>query len=1031
MADLVKVIDVRANVGDAEQKLGKLQSRVKQLQDRKKRLTKDVKAGKISQDRYNKAMGRTTIQMKKAQMGVRQYSKSILVANGAMAKTSGFVMGIRKALTGMAGQFLGVMAAFMLVRNVIGIFKDFEQANADLAAVLGATREEITELSEDAKRLGAITAFTASEVSQLQKEFAKLGFSTDEIINATKATLDLAAATGTELPRAAEVVGSTIRAFGLDASEAQRVTDVMAKSFSSSALDMEKFATSMRSVAPVAKSAGLNIERTTSMLGVLVDRGIDASTAGTSLRNVFLQLTKKGLTFEEAMEKINTSTNKNKTALELFGKRGVATGLILASTGDDAARLEEKLNNAGGAAEQMAKTQLNTLEGAMTILNSAWQGFILSLEDGNGQFATTLKNIIKVTTEVLTLATGTGKAREELDEAGKTIRDSAENVMTLLRAIKFVVKAWITYKAIMIGARIATIAYTAVTTALRIAKIALARGIGSATKAMKLFNVASRANIIGAIATALVLAASSMYDYFTATEKTVEAVKKLTEAEEELKRAQLSDADIKKRVEVRGAMSKKGLEQLEEDIQQEINLLQSKVDKGKANEAEFIKSRKVFFEEKARVETELQKRIDNKESELVIKKQRIKLKKLEDFHKEEIAAKGGSNEKTENHLRKHLEGLELVRAEMRSRENESEDLNNKEITDKQQKELDKRAKERENAEQKRLEQQQKYQQLRLQLATQEAAEKTKALFDGFLEDKKISALKDKARFEEMESKAELRMLEAETLDEERLASIDKENAEYIEKRAAQKLRVDATDEERKAHNTKIELLEAQHTKKLEDIETKFEKLKQENRQKSLQAASNVIGALAGLAEEGSATSKALMSAQALINTYAAITGQLAAFSTVPVPGYAIAQAIATGIMGFAQVAKINGVKFAEGGVLRGKSHARGGIPTIDGQYEFEGGEAVINKRSTAKYGALLSGINQAGGGIAFEKGGITKFQDGGINAPISFPDVGTDATGVADQLTAQMGAIKVVNVVSDTTDQQNSILNVQSEAEFG
>ena len=152
-----------------------------------------------------------------------------------MKKTSGFVMGIRKALTGMAGQFLGVMAAFMLVKNVVGIFKDFEQANADLAAVLGKTRGEISDLTEDAKKYGSVTKFTASEVSGLQKEFAKLGFTTKEIKNATKATLDLAAATGSDLARAAEVTGATVRAFGLDASESQRVTDVMAKSFSSSA----------------------------------------------------------------------------------------------------------------------------------------------------------------------------------------------------------------------------------------------------------------------------------------------------------------------------------------------------------------------------------------------------------------------------------------------------------------------------------------------------------------------------------------------------------------------------------------------------------------------------------------------------------------------------------------------------------------------------------------------------------------------------------------------------------------------------
>jgi TP901 family phage tail tape measure protein len=179
------------------------------------------------------------------------------------------------------------------------------------------------ELTDQARELGATTRFTAGEVASLQKEFAKLGFDQTEIQNMTEATLQLAAATGTELPRAAEVTGATLRGFGLEAFETQRVVDVMAKSFSSSSLDMEKFATAMSSVAPVAKTAGLSVEKTTALLGTLTDRGLDASTAGTGLRNIFLELSKRGLSFEEAMLQINSATDKNAASLDLFGKRGL------------------------------------------------------------------------------------------------------------------------------------------------------------------------------------------------------------------------------------------------------------------------------------------------------------------------------------------------------------------------------------------------------------------------------------------------------------------------------------------------------------------------------------------------------------------------------------------------------------------------------------------------------------------------------------------------------------------------------------
>jgi hypothetical protein len=68
------------------------------------------------------------------------------------------------------------------------------------------------------------------------------------------------------------------------------------------------------------------------------------------------------------------------------------------------------------------------------------------------------------------------------------------------------------------------------------------------------------------------------------------------------------------------------------------------------------------------------------------------------------------------------------------------------------------------------------------------------------------------------------------------------------------------------------------------------------------------------------------------------------------------------------IASIQSQKFAKGGILNGPSHAQGGIKTPFG--ELEGGEAVINKKSTKKYGGILSAINEAGGGKKFARGGI-------------------------------------------------------------
>ena len=275
-------------------------------------------------------------------------------------------------------------AAAAVMGKTIQVAKDFDAQMSKVKAITGSTSTEMQALTEDAKRLGASTSKSATQVGQLQVEFAKLGFSTQEILNATEATIALAEATGSDLAQSAVVAASTVRGFGLASNETQRVVDVMAKSFTSSALDLEKFETAMSQVAPVAKASNVSIEESTAVLGVLSDAGLDASTSGTSLRNIYLELQAKGLTWAQAMDKIRSAQNKGSTSMELFGKRGAVAGLIIADNIDKIAGLTDKLEASKGAADEMATTVRDNLQGDVQNLQSAWEGLFLSIDDGQG-----------------------------------------------------------------------------------------------------------------------------------------------------------------------------------------------------------------------------------------------------------------------------------------------------------------------------------------------------------------------------------------------------------------------------------------------------------------------------------------------------------------------------------------------------------------------------------------------------------------------------------------------------------------------
>jgi hypothetical protein len=230
--------------------------------------------------------------------------------------------------------------------------------------------------------------------------YSKLGFSASEIEKITGATLNLALATGEDLAQSASIAGGTLRGFALEADQMTRVTDVMAKSFSSSALDLEKFQNAMPKVSAVASSLGITLEETTAMLGVLANKNIKATTSGTSLKNIFLITRKEGMSFKDAMDKINKSIDPPTTAMQMFGKENATVALALAQSGDAISQMTVKLEDAGGSAEAMAKIMDDTLEGSMFKLKSATEAMGIAIGEKLAP------HVIKVTNFLAKLAQG-------------------------------------------------------------------------------------------------------------------------------------------------------------------------------------------------------------------------------------------------------------------------------------------------------------------------------------------------------------------------------------------------------------------------------------------------------------------------------------------------------------------------------------------------------------------------------------------------------------------------------------------------
>lgn len=360
----------------------------------------------------------------KVNEAVRKNSQRVKNATGSFKNFTTSV----KHLLGAFGVLTGLQAFARLLTNIVTLTKEYEKTNSQLIAVLGVTKSETRELREQQQLLGRTTHFTASEVAQLQVEFAKLGFPIKDIQAMTASTLDAALALGSGLGEQAELTGATLKAYGLPATEAGRVNDVLAKSAAASALSFEKLQTIIPTVAPVARAYGFTLEETIALQGELANSGFDASSAATATRNIFLKLADTNGEFAKSLNKpvkdlpsliegLNQLTAEGidlSGALELTDVRSVAAFQTFLKGTQSIENLNRVLQNSTGAAERMAKVMGDNLAGDVLIAKSAWEGLILSLTEGDGLFNKVSRGVVQFTANLLSLITPVRESTEAL-----------------------------------------------------------------------------------------------------------------------------------------------------------------------------------------------------------------------------------------------------------------------------------------------------------------------------------------------------------------------------------------------------------------------------------------------------------------------------------------------------------------------------------------------------------------------------------------------------------------------------------------
>lgn len=378
----------------------------------------------------NKARKEISSLERQAGMSVRGIEESFGGMNvkgiDALGKMSDKVFGvIAKGSKYAAAGIAGIMGASAFVGA------GFEAQMSTVAAISGATESDMKRLNDLAEEMGRTTQFSAKEAGQGLEYMAMAGWKTEDMIDGLPGIMNLAAASGEDLGSVSDIVTDALTAFGLEASDAEHFSDVLAQASSNANTNVGMMGETFKYVGPVAGALGYSIEDTAVAIGLMANSGIKASQAGTSLRKIFLglqggvELTGKELgkyhleienadgsmrELDEVMGDLRqafslmTDAEKTANAENIAGKTGMAGLLAIVNAGeDDYNKLTEAIENSAGASERMAEIRLDNLVGDLTLLKSAAEGAGIEIYRG---FSANLRGLTKGVTAWITSFTG-------------------------------------------------------------------------------------------------------------------------------------------------------------------------------------------------------------------------------------------------------------------------------------------------------------------------------------------------------------------------------------------------------------------------------------------------------------------------------------------------------------------------------------------------------------------------------------------------------------------------------------------------
>lgn len=521
-------------------------SKMNELKTQQKALDSALKQGVISMDSYRNATARVGKELEQTAAKDAKLRKAMQnkIAADVNAKSARSDLGSTLATTAvMAAPFVGMLSKAA----------DFEAVMSKVKAITVSDDKAMQQLTATARELGEKTMFSATQAGEAMTYLGMAGWNSQQIMAGMPGLLNLAAASGTDLARTADIVSDDLTAFGLGAEHAGHMADVFAKTSTKTNTNVEMLGETMKYAAPVAHAFGASLEETAALTGIMANSGIKASAAGTALRSGFLRLAGTSAKSTKAIEEMGLSlseataqqeearaalaslgiamddtngprkmgaivrdlADKTKdmskeqrlaTLATIFGTNAASAWVAVIDQGPDALdQLTKELENSDGAAAAMAETMQNNARGAMIRLQSATESVAISIG------GTMLPTLAELGDSLANEAAYVSKVASEHPELTEAIIKTSFAVMGMviayktIRAVYYsVMAAHAAYKLMMESERVATMRNVIASGIHRASMIASSIAMYATAAAQWALNTAMSANPIGLVIIAIV-----------------------------------------------------------------------------------------------------------------------------------------------------------------------------------------------------------------------------------------------------------------------------------------------------------------------------------------------------------------------------------------------------------------------------------------------------------------------------------------------------------------------------------------------